>query len=76
MVVAGEIIARASMFREESRAGLYREDFPDTDRKSWDCNVVVKRGSDERMILEKVPLVVTILNPKEIELPAFPVPQR
>jgi succinate dehydrogenase / fumarate reductase flavoprotein subunit len=72
-VLAGEIIARTSLFREESRAGLYREDFPMTDRNRWDCNVAVSRGKDGRIQLEKVPLVASILDIKEVELPSFPV---
>ena len=75
-VIACEMIVRASLFREESRAAFYREDFPETDRKHWDCNVVVKCGGDAGMLLEKVPLVATILDPKEAELPPFPTPGR
>lgn len=74
-VIAGEIIAKTSMFRKESRAGLFREDFPETDRKNWDCNVAVYRKNG-KMIIEKIPLTVTILEPKEAELPPFPVPGR
>ena len=39
------IIAEAALMREESRAGHFREDFPERSRE-WDCNILVDRGTD------------------------------
>lgn len=39
------IIAQAALMREESRAGHFREDFPERSRE-WDCNILVDRGAD------------------------------
>ena len=39
------IIAEAALMREESRAGHFREDFPERSRE-WDCNILVDRGPD------------------------------
>jgi len=44
-LLVGEMMARASLMRTESRAALYREDYPSTNRKEWDKNIVVRRTS-------------------------------
>src|SRR5690606_9336102 len=42
-----EMAARASLFREESRWGLYhfRVDYPETDNRNWFVHVQLKKGT-------------------------------
>ena len=40
-----EMVARASLVRQESRGALYRRDFPKTDNVNWVKNVVVQQDS-------------------------------
>ncbi len=44
MVELAGIIAEAALLREESRAGHFREDFPEQ-RREWDCNILVDKGA-------------------------------
>lgn len=46
-----EMAARASLFRQESRWGLYhyRVDFPQTNDADWRCHCHLKKGTDGRM---------------------------
>jgi succinate dehydrogenase/fumarate reductase flavoprotein subunit len=46
-----EMAARASLFRSESRWGLYhhRVDFPERDDTEWFCHCHLKKGEDGRM---------------------------
>jgi succinate dehydrogenase/fumarate reductase flavoprotein subunit len=46
-----EMAARASLFRAESRWGLYhhRVDFPERDDTEWFCHCHLKKGEDGRM---------------------------
>ncbi|MFO8054923.1 MAG: FAD-binding protein, partial [Bacteroidales bacterium] len=72
-MVVGEIMTRASLYRTESRAALFRNDYPHVDRKQWDKNVIVKMENGE-MKLETSPVVVTIWPTEKIDLVKFPVP--
>ncbi|UCF55929.1 MAG: hypothetical protein JSW15_07370, partial [Deltaproteobacteria bacterium] len=72
-MLVGEIMVRASLMRTESRAGLYRVDYPRTDRSEWDKNIVVSQENGQ-MKLERQPVVATILPLEEVDLPEFPVP--
>lgn len=73
-MLVGEMMARASLMRTESRASLYREDYPSTNRSEWDKNIVVSKGEDGQMKLETQPVVATIMPLEEVQLPEFPVP--
>ena len=46
-----EMAARASLFRTESRWGLYhaRVDFPERNDRDWFCHTHLKKGDDGRM---------------------------
>lgn len=59
-----EMAARASLFRKESRWGLYhyRLDFPDRNDDEWLCNSIVQKTSDETMSLSKQPLQPYIID--------------
>lgn len=48
-----EMMARASLFRTESRWGFYhyRVDYPELDNKNWFKRVIVKKGEDQSMQL-------------------------
>jgi succinate dehydrogenase/fumarate reductase flavoprotein subunit len=77
-----EMAARASLFREESRWGLYhyRQDFPEMDDENWFVHVNLKSSPDGTMNLFKrpvepyvVPLDETELaNYRRIRIPAEP----
>ena len=53
LLIVSEAITRAALFREESRGAQFREDFPDKDAEWGKCNIVVKRGADGAMLVEK-----------------------
>ncbi|QNI52757.1 pyridine nucleotide-disulfide oxidoreductase family protein [Synechococcus sp. BIOS-E4-1] len=59
-----EMAARASLFRKESRWGLYhyRLDFPDRNDDEWLCNCIVQKASDSSMLLCKQPLQPYIID--------------
>lgn len=42
-----EMVARASLVRQESRGALYRRDFPKTDNVNWVKNIIVERKNGE-----------------------------
>jgi len=71
-ILVGEIMAQASLMRTESRAALFREDYPVTKRE-WEKNITVRQVNGQ-IKLDTQPLVVTIMPPEEIELPQFPIP--
>jgi succinate dehydrogenase/fumarate reductase flavoprotein subunit len=50
-----ELAARASLFRTESRWGLYhlRVDYPEKDDANWNCHTNVKRTADGDMSFRK-----------------------
>jgi succinate dehydrogenase/fumarate reductase flavoprotein subunit len=61
-----EMAARASLFRTESRWGLYhaRVDYPETDDENWFCHAILCRDADGAMCSRKrpvAPYVVDIL---------------
>jgi succinate dehydrogenase / fumarate reductase flavoprotein subunit len=53
LLTVSEAITRAALFRKESRGAQFREDFPDKDSDWGKCNIVVKRGADGAMSVEK-----------------------
>lgn len=55
MILNAEMKLRASLMRKESRCSHYRLDYPDMDRKNWDCWINIKSGRDGAMELEKQP---------------------
>jgi succinate dehydrogenase/fumarate reductase flavoprotein subunit len=53
MLLNAEMKIRASLFRTESRGNHYREDYPDSNDTDWLAWVVIQKGTDGNMELEK-----------------------
>jgi succinate dehydrogenase / fumarate reductase flavoprotein subunit len=51
-----EAVTRAALLRQESRGAQFREDFPNKDAEWGKHNIVVRRGPDGEMQVEKLPL--------------------
>ena len=56
LLTISEAITRAAIERRESRGGHFRDDFPDKDPAYGKFNVVMRRGPDGSMQLERVPI--------------------
>jgi hypothetical protein len=65
--------ARASLYRTESRWGLYhyRQDFPDMDNENWFVHVNLQRGEDGKMRLFKRPVEPYVVPLDSSELLAY-----
>ncbi|MDD1609422.1 MAG: fumarate reductase/succinate dehydrogenase flavoprotein subunit [Methylococcaceae bacterium] len=64
-----EMAARASLFRTESRWGLYhyRQDYPESNDVDWSVHVQVKKDTDGKMSVFKRPLEPYLVEPEETE---------
>jgi succinate dehydrogenase/fumarate reductase flavoprotein subunit len=68
-----ELAARASLFRTESRWGLYhnRQDYPDMDNENWFVHANIKKAEDGSMTLFKRPVEPYIIPMDEEELTEY-----
>ena len=68
-----EMAARASLFRKESRWGLYhyRVDYPEKNDKDWFVHVQVKKGSDGKMTCFTRPIEPYLIPLDEEEKSAY-----
>jgi succinate dehydrogenase / fumarate reductase flavoprotein subunit len=53
MMIVSEAITRAALLRKESRGAQFREDFPDKDPEWGKYNIVISRGANGEMQVEK-----------------------
>jgi succinate dehydrogenase/fumarate reductase flavoprotein subunit len=68
-----EMAARASLYRTESRWGLYhyRVDHPEKNDADWNCHVQLKRDPAGRMVCEKRPVEPFVVELDEDEKSAY-----
>jgi len=53
MMIVSEAITRAALLRRESRGAQFREDFPGKDAEWGKYNIVIRRGADGEMQVER-----------------------
>ncbi len=57
LLTVSEAVARCAIERKESRGGHFREDYPAKDNQYGTFNLVIRKGRDGNMQLERVPVV-------------------
>ncbi len=56
LMIVSEAITRAAIDRKESRGGHFRDDYPEKDPAAAKFNIVIKKGQDGAMLLEREPI--------------------
>jgi succinate dehydrogenase/fumarate reductase flavoprotein subunit len=67
LITVSRMVAASALYREESRGGHYREDFPKTDNSDWLINICQKRKDETGIELTQKPVVLNRLKREEIE---------
>ena len=79
MLESAEMVARAALFRTESRGHHDRRDFPEHDNANWLYHTLIKR-EDDRMTFSKKSIIMTRIKPptnmKKWEVAGDAVPVR
>ncbi|MDE3180803.1 MAG: fumarate reductase/succinate dehydrogenase flavoprotein subunit [Acidobacteriota bacterium] len=57
LLTVAEMIARAAIERKESRGAHFREDFPGKDEAFGKLNILIRKGSNGEMLIERTPTV-------------------
>lgn len=68
-----EMAARASLYRCESRWGLYHQriDYPETDDANWFCHTLLEKDANGRMTSRKHPVAPYIVDVPEAERQSY-----
>ena len=56
LLTVSEAVTRSALERKESRGGHFRDDYPDKDAAYGGFNIVVRKGTDGGMVLERAPI--------------------
>ena len=56
LLIVSEAVARAAIDRRESRGGHFRDDYPEKDPAAAQYSVVIQKGPDGGMALERAPI--------------------